>query len=145
MQIRRVLDIKGSEVVTVRPDQDVAALVGLLTHYKVGALVVSPDGRQVVGIVSERDVVRALAATGTSVLTEPVSSIATAAVHTATADSTVEELMTLMTEARVRHIPVLDQQRCLVGIVSIGDVVKNHIDALAGERDALHSYVTSGG
>ncbi len=145
MQISRVLDSKGSEVVTVRPDQDVQALVGLLTQHKVGALVVSPDGRQVAGIVSERDVVRALASVGTSVLTEPVSAIATAAVHTATASSTVDELMALMTEARVRHIPVVDAQDCLVGIVSIGDVVKNHIDALAAERDALQSYVTSGG
>lgn len=145
MQISRVLNSKGSEVVTVRPDQDVATLVGLLTQHKVGALVVSPDGRQVSGIVSERDVVRALSASGTSVLTEQVSSIATAAVHTATPESTVDELMALMTEARVRHIPVVDEQKCLVGIVSIGDVVKNQIDALAGERDALQSYVTSGG
>ncbi len=145
MQIRRVLDNKGSEVVTVRPDQDVQALVGLLAQHKVGALVVSPDGRHVAGIVSERDVVRALASMGTSVLTEPVSAIATADVHTVTADRTVDELRALMTEARVRHIPVVDAQHCLVGIVSIGDVVKNHIDALAGERDALQSYVTSGG
>ncbi len=145
MQISRVLDRKGSEVVTVRPDQDIAALVGLLTQHKVGALVVSPDGRQVAGIVSERDVVRALSSAGTSVLTEPVSSIATAAVHTATATSTVDELMALMTEARVRHIPVVDAQDCLIGIVSIGDVVKNHIDELGAERDALQSYVTSGG
>lgn len=144
MQLRRVLESKGSEVVTVRPDEDVSALVGLLMKHRVGALVVSPDGRQVVGIVSERDVVSALAERGTAVLTEPVSAIATVAVHTATPDSTVEELMTLMTRARVRHIPVLDAVGELAGIVSIGDVVKNHIDALAGERDALQDYVTSG-
>lgn len=145
MQISRVLDSKGREVVTVRPDQDVKTLVELLAHHKVGALVVSPDGREVAGIVSERDVVRALSTSGTAVLSLPVSSIATAAVHTATRVSTVDGLMALMTEARVRHIPVVDEDSCLVGIVSIGDVVKNHIDAIAGERDALQSYVTSGG
>lgn len=145
MQLRRLLDRKGSDVVTVRPDQDVSALVGLLTQHRVGALVVSPDGRQVAGIVSERDVVSALADRGTAVLTEPVSAIATAAVHTASPDSTVEQLMSLMTQARVRHIPVLDDAGELAGIVSIGDVVKNHIDALSSERDALQDYVTSGG
>lgn len=145
MQISRVLQSKGSTVVTVAPDQDVTTLVSLLTQHRVGALVVSPDGSQVAGIVSERDVVRALAERGAAVLTEPVSAIATAVVHTATPDSSVEELMTRMTEARVRHIPVLDAQQHLVGIVSIGDVVKNHIDVLASERDALQNYVTSGG
>lgn len=144
MQVSRVLNSKGpdSEVITVPPDADVATLVTLLGRHRVGALVVSPDGRQVAGIVSERDVIGALAVRGAAVLTEPVSSICTSAVHTASHETTVQELMRVMTQARVRHIPVLDAAGLLVGIVSIGDVVKNHIDDLASERDALQDYVS---
>lgn len=142
MRLRAVLDSKGSKVVTVRPDADVASLVALLSEHRVGALVVSPDGTQVAGIVSERDVIRALSRDGGAVLSAAVSSISTETVHTATPDSSVEDLMRIMTEARVRHIPVLEGE-ALVGIVSIGDVVKNHIDALASERDALQDYVSS--
>ncbi len=145
MKLSHLLQSKGSAVVTVRPEEQVRALVALLTEHRVGAVVVSPDGVEVAGIVSERDVINALARTGVEVMTEPVSAICTLAVHTAVPDTPVEQVMQTMTEARVRHIPVLDADGGLAGIVSIGDIVKNRIDALAFERDALQSYVTSGG
>ena len=144
MQLHQVLESKGREVVSVRPESDVRELVRLLQQHGVGAVVVSPDGVQLAGIVSERDVVRALARQGTDVLADPVKSIATALVHTADPSARVEDLMQLMTAKRVRHVPVLDDGR-LVGIVSIGDVVKSYVDQLAGERDALEQYVTTGG
>ena len=144
MRLSQVLQGKGREVVTVGPDSDVRALVRLLRQHGVGAVVVSPDGRQLAGIVSERDVVRALAERGTDVLTEPVKAIATAMVHTSGPDTRVEDLMVLMTTRRIRHVPVL-VDGALAGIVSIGDVVKSYVDQLAGERDALEQYVTSAG
>ena len=102
----------------------------------------SPDGRHVAGIVSERDVVRALAVRGAPVLDEPVSAIATTLVHSTGPEEQVAGLMRVMTEGRVRHVPVLQDDE-LAGIVSIGDVVKSQLEALASERDALAEYVSS--
>lgn len=141
MQISDVLRIKGSKVVTVRPDSDVRSLVAVLTEKRIGAAVVSGDGRSVDGIVSERDVVRVLAEHGAAVLAEPVSAICTAEVHVVRPDTHVEELMRLMTDRRIRHVPVVEDG-VLCGIVSIGDVVKNRIDELEGERTALTNYIS---
>lgn len=140
MRIQDVIHAKASqEVVTIAPDATVRELVGLLAEHNVGALVVSDDGEQVSGIVSERDVVRRLHA-DTGVLDTAVSEIMTADVRTCAGEDALTDLMQLMTEHRIRHVPVVADGR-LTGIISIGDVVKNRIGELEFERDQLDSYV----
>ncbi len=134
MRIADVLARKGDMVVTIAPDRTVRELLALLSEHRIGALVVSPDGSRVAGIVSERDVVRRLHAAGDSVLDGPVSQIMTADVHTCTPEDSVESLMETMTSHRFRHVPVVTEAG-LVGIVSIGDVVKRRLDDLQVERD----------
>lgn len=140
MRIRDVLAAKNDQqVVTVSPDATVRELLALLAEHNVGALVVSADQHEVVGIVSERDVVRRLHG-DTELLAATVSSIMTQDVRTCSPDDQLDDLMSVMTDRRIRHVPVCDGDR-LVGIVSIGDVVKHKIDALQFERDQLDSYV----
>ena len=140
MRIRDVVAAKSEQkVITVSPSATVRDLLGLLAEHNVGALVVSSDGAAVDGIVSERDVVRRLHG-DTDLLGATVDSIMTTDVHTCTPDDQLDALMSLMTQRRIRHVPVCEQDR-LVGIVSIGDVVKHKIDALQFERDQLDSYV----
>jgi CBS domain-containing protein len=143
MKLASIIAGKGGFVVTAQPDTTVAELLTLLAENRIGALVVSVDGRTIAGIVSERDVVRSLA-DGPGVLQSPVSSIMTAQVYCAPADAHVDELMHLMTDKRIRHVPVVDDDGLLIGIVSIGDVVKTRLGELEGERAALMSYITTG-
>jgi CBS domain-containing protein len=142
MRIKDLLRQKGGLVVTIGPDRPVTDLLDSLATNGVGALVVSSDGQAVEGIVSERDVVRRLQRFGPGVLDEPVSQIMSRPVRTCPPDTELDELMRMMTDGRFRHVPVLDGDR-LVGIVSIGDVVKHRIDELEGERDQLQAYITS--
>lgn len=144
MQLSTIIAAKGDFVATIQPDATIADLVAMLAEHSVGALVVSADGRTITGIVSERDVVRAMTH-GADVLTRPVASIMTTHVFCASPDGHVDELMHLMTDKRVRHIPVTDPDGVLLGIVSIGDVVKSRLGELEGERAALLEYVTRGG
>ena len=141
MRIRDVLRVKGGQVVTVTPDTDVRHLLTVLGEHRIGAVVVSHDGTSVDGIASERDIVRAMAERGVAVMSEPITAIYTAEVHTVTPETSLEEVMRMMTERRVRHIPVV-VDGILRGIVSIGDVVKNRIDELETERTALTNYIT---
>jgi CBS domain-containing protein len=141
MRISDVLRVKGAEVVTVTPDTTVRGLVTVLAEHRIGAVVVSHDGTSVEGIVSERDIVRALARRGTAVMSEQVTAIYTADVHTVTPQTELEEVARMMTERRIRHAPVTVDGR-LRGIVSIGDVVKSRIGELEGERAALTDYIT---
>jgi CBS domain-containing protein len=141
MRITDVLRNKGNLVVTIAPDKSVNELLDLLAEHGVGALVVSTDGSTVEGIVSERDVVRRLQQMGADLLGHPVRDIMTADVHTADPHTNLEDLMRTMTDRRFRHVPVLDRGS-LVGIVSIGDVVKHRIDLLQAERDQLTAYIT---
>ncbi|RJO73447.1 CBS domain-containing protein [Nocardia panacis] len=140
MQIAEILRSKGSDVVTVAPHTSVRALLATLADHNIGAVVVSPDGYRIAGIVSERDVVRSLHTCGADLLDLPVESIMTAVVHTCAPEDPVEGLRRTMTEHRIRHLPVLAQGR-LVGIVSIGDVVKSAISELVGERQHLVRYL----
>ncbi|MDP9823881.1 CBS domain-containing protein [Nocardioides massiliensis] len=143
MRIHDVLQAKAiSEVITVGPDAGVRDLLALLAEHNVGALIVSADGTSLDGIVSERDIVRHLHHDGT-VVNNTVGAIMTAVVQTCTPDTTVDELMATMTSMRIRHVPVVEDG-ALVGIVSIGDVVKHKIDRLEFERDQLDSYVNQG-
>jgi CBS domain-containing protein len=140
MRIREVIAAKpDSTVVTVSPEATVRELIGLLAEHNVGALVVSSDGAKVDGIVSERDVVRRLHSEP-DVLAATVASIMTDEVHTCAPDDSLDEMMSVMTERRIRHVPVCDGDR-LVGIISIGDVVKHKISVLEFERDQLDHYV----
>jgi CBS domain-containing protein len=141
VRISDVLNTKGDDVVTVSPDTTVRELVDLLAEHNIGAAVVSTPGAAVTGIVSERDVVRRLAH-GSDVLDAPVSEIMTGDVRTAAPDESVVSLMKLMSEHRVRHVPVVVDGE-LRGLVSIGDVVKSRIGELEFERDQLSSYVTN--
>ena len=140
MRIGDVLKAKPShDVVTISPDAGVRELVARLAEHNVGALIVSADGATVDGIVSERDVVRHLHHDGT-VINNTVSAIMTAAVETCDEDTHLDDIMKVMTDRRVRHVPVVHVGR-LVGIISIGDVVKHRIDQLQFERDQLDRYV----
>lgn len=140
MRIHDVLQGKSDQkVITISPDATVRELVSLLSEHNIGALIVSTDGSAVDGIVSERDVVRRLN-TDDGVLDGPVSAIMTADVHTCEAGTSLDTLMGLMTEHRIRHVPVVSEG-ALTGIISIGDVVKNRIGELEFERDQLDSYV----
>ncbi|WP_151085073.1 CBS domain-containing protein [Nocardioides cynanchi] len=140
MRISDVLTSKpGHQVITIGPDATVRELLGLLAEHNVGAVVVSADGEAVDGIVSERDIVRRLAESD-AVLDGAVSVIMTSDVHTCAPDVPVDDLRALMTERRIRHVPVVTDGK-LVGIISIGDVVKSSIGQLEFERDQLDSYL----
>jgi CBS domain-containing protein len=142
MRIADVLRNKGAAVATVAPETTVAELLAGLAELNIGAMVVvGPDG--LAGIVSERDVVRKLHERGASLLTQPVSEIMTKFVASCTPRDTVDHLSVLMTQKRVRHIPVLDEGK-LAGIVSIGDVVKIRMEELEAEQRQLQDYITRG-
>jgi CBS domain-containing protein len=142
MRIADVLRTKGGTVATITPETSVSGLLNELSLHNIGAMVVvSTDG--VVGIVSERDVVRKLHERGGDLLRLPVSEIMTTMVATCTPADTVDHLSALMTNKRVRHIPVVENNR-LVGIVSIGDIVKQRMQELESEQRALQDYITRG-
>ena len=144
MKISTILADKGTDVVTVTPDHSVKDLLALLSLHKIGALVVSTDGNAIIGIVSERDIVRALAGSE-SIMDEPVSTIMTTEVFVAPFDAKIDDLMNVMTLQRIRHIPITSDSGELMGIVSIGDLVKARLDELETERAALMDYITNGG
>ena len=135
--------ISGKRVETISSSAMLHDLVNSLNVHHVGALVVSPDGKKIDGIVSERDVVRAMPGKLDEITHMRVRDLMTAEVITCTPETTVADLMTVMTERRIRHVPVLDASGNLISIVSIGDVVKAHINDLDAERKALSDYVNS--
>jgi CBS domain-containing protein len=143
MLVSDILRQKGSVVVTVEPGLTVEALISLLAERRIGAVVVSSDGSTVEGIVSERDIVSALASHGTAALSSSVGSICTSEVQTALPGDRIDSLMAVMTAGRFRHLPVV-VDGALQGIVSIGDVVKARMGELEDEQQALTSYITGG-
>jgi CBS domain-containing protein len=140
MLIVTVLRAKGDSVATIPPTATVRDLLGLLAEHRIGAAVVTADDT-IAGIVSERDVVRRLVDDGGALLDRRVAEIMTADVVTCTRETPVEDLARTMTERRIRHVPVVDADGRLVGIVSIGDVVKSRIMELESERDDLVGYI----
>ncbi|MDA8342168.1 MAG: CBS domain-containing protein [Actinomycetota bacterium] len=140
MNVERILAAKGAEVVTIQPGARVEEAVALLAEHRIGALVVSEDGASITGIVSERDIVRELATRPDTVLGEPVASIMSSTVRTCTPSDEVDSLMAVMTDQRIRHVPVVDSGR-LAGLVSIGDVVKSRIGELERDRHELLEYI----
>ncbi|HJQ48641.1 MAG TPA: CBS domain-containing protein [Amycolatopsis sp.] len=142
MRIADVLRNKGTAVATLAPDATVEQLLAGLAEHNIGAMVVfGPEG--VAGIVSERDVVRKLHERGADLLSRPVSEIMTTVVATCTPRDSVDDLSVLMTQRRVRHVPVLDEGR-LAGIVSIGDVVKTRMEELETNQEQLQAYIARG-
>lgn len=142
MRISDLLRAKGSNVATVDPKKTVSDLIAGLAEHNVGAMVVVDDGR-VIGIVSERDVVRKLHKNGAAVLNAPVSAIMTTDVVSCVPSDHVDTLAEVMTARRVRHMPVMLEGE-LIGIVSIGDVVKSRINELESDREQLQTYIAGG-
>jgi CBS domain-containing protein len=142
MTVARILADKGRDVLTTQPHRTVKEVATQLAARGVGAVVVSDASHAVLGIVSERDIVRAIGAGSSSVLEEPVSRYMTAKVTTVNENASIDRVMELMTAGRFRHLPVVEDGR-LVGIVSIGDVVKRHVNAIESEQRALRDYIAT--
>ena len=140
MTVKTILSRKGTEVLTIEPTATLAAAVTMLAQRRIGALVVTGPGHRIVGIISERDIVRVLDAHGTTVLDRPVAEVMTRKVVTCSLSETIAEIMERMTAGKFRHVPVVEQGR-LAGIVSIGDVVKWRVHEMEDESAALHDYI----
>lgn len=142
MTVAEILADKGRTVVTIQPGRTLAEAVGLLAERRIGALVVLDDREAIAGIVSERDVVRALASVGAAALDHAVSKHMTAKVVTCASHAAIDEVTRLMTEGRFRHLPVVDGGR-LTGVVSIGDVVKTRLAEVEADHEAMRSYIAT--
>jgi CBS domain-containing protein len=143
MNVETILRTKGRSVATIRPDESIGAAVDTLISLNIGALVVSADGENVDGIISERDIVHALARHGPGLSSLLVAEVMTRPVVTCDPTESVGELMAEMTNRRIRHFPVVRDGR-LCGIVSIGDVVKNRLDEIEYEAKSLRSFIAGG-
>ena len=142
MTVRLILDRKGRDVVTVRPDQTISEVAKILSERRIGAVVVSGGDGRIEGIVSERDIVRVVGSEGASVLDRPASSIMTSDVRVCREENTINEMMEIMTAGRFRHLPVEKMGR-LDGIVSIGDVVKQRIEEIEREAEQIRTYIAT--
>jgi CBS domain-containing protein len=140
MYVRDILSIKGRNVLTIEPAATLAAAAKLLAENRIGALVVTGAGGRIAGILSERDIVQALAARGASALDAPVSEFMTRKVATCSSADTISSIMERMTEGKFRHVPVVEQGQ-LAGIISIGDVVKHRLMEMEQEQAALRNYI----
>lgn len=140
MLVSDILLKKGTQVITITQNETVGNAAALLAKNRFGVLVISEDGSQIGGIISERDIVRGLANRGTDVIADPVSTLMTRDVYTCESGDTVESLMTKMTEKRIRHLPVASNGS-LGGLISIGDVVKARVGQLEEEARHLGNYI----
>jgi CBS domain-containing protein len=140
MTVKNMLSRKGSDVTTIDPNATLSDAVTLLAQRRIGAVVITGAGREVAGILSERDIVRALAARGPSALDEPVAKVMTRKVVTCNTSETISHLMERMTAGKFRHLPVVEHGR-LAGIISIGDVVKSRLEEMEHESNALREYI----
>lgn len=143
MKIANIIAQKGPFVATINSGSNIAHLVDLLKKHNIGAVVVSDDGRHILGIISERDIVRALATHSGEVSALKVADLMTADVYTCTQDDTVDGLMQVMTDHKFRHVPVVDADNTLIAVVSIGDLVRHRLAELSDERAALIGYINS--
>jgi CBS domain-containing protein len=142
MRVKDILSSKGAKVVTVKPGETIADVSRVLTEHRIGAVVVSRNGVHVDGILSERDIVAALSRHGVHTLEMSAAQLMTHAVFTVTTDDTLDDMLRLMTERRIRHLPVVESGN-LCGVVSIGDVVKRRIEHLEGEANTLREFITA--
>ena len=142
MTVEHILRTKGRDVVMIEPTRTLAEAAHLLAERKIGAVIVGDVFRPVMGILSERDIVRAVAARGGAALQEPISQLMTHKVITCTEKAAITEVMEIMTEGKFRHLPVVEGGR-LVGIVSIGDVVKHRVAEIEAETRAMRDYIAT--
>jgi CBS domain-containing protein len=140
MNVKDILARKGDDVLTIEPTATLATAMEMLARRRIGALVITGADRRIVGIISERDIVRVLVERGTEMLQSPVSEIMTRKVVSCGQNETIAEIMERMTAGKFRHVPVVEQGR-LIGIVSIGDIVKARLEELENEQDALRDYI----
>jgi len=140
MTVKAIVSRKGSDVLTIEPTVTLAAAVKLLAERRIGAVVITGADRQVIGILSERDIVRALAERGAAALDDQIGQVMTRKVMTCTPDQTVASLMERMTQGKFRHLPVIEDGR-LAGIVSIGDIVKHRLEEMEHESSAMREYI----
>jgi CBS domain-containing protein len=145
MQVRHILGLKGREIVSIAAEAKLSDAVGLLARRRIGALVVRGPGGELQGIFSERDIVRAISHESAQALSRPVSHFMTREVATCAETDSIDELMEMMTQGRFRHVPVVDGDRKLIGIVSIGDVVKSRIEETVREAESLREYISAAG
>jgi CBS domain-containing protein len=144
MRVSTILEAKGTFVATVTPDVTIHEALGVLARYDIGSLVVSDDGSRIRGIISERDIMRHLERVQ-GALSLRVSDVMSIHVPSATPDDHIDRVLWQMTHHRIRHVPILDEDGRLTGIVSIGDAVAARLREVEGERSALYDYITSGG
>jgi CBS domain-containing protein len=140
MTVKAILCRKGYDVATIEPSATLTAAIKILAERRIGALVITGPDQRIVGILSERDIVRTLAERGPNVLNEPLADVMTRKVVTCSQGDTVCEIMERMTSGKFRHIPVVEQNR-LIGIVSIGDIVKSRVEEMEREHAALNDYI----
>jgi CBS domain-containing protein len=140
MNVKTILSTKGAGVVTIEPNATLEDAVAMLTKHRIGALVVLGADQRVIGILSERDIVRSLAELGAAALAMPLAQVMTRKVVTCSESETVGAIMERMTTGKFRHVPVIEQER-LVGIISIGDVVKHRLSEIERESAALRDYI----
>ena len=142
MNVEHILSEKGRQVVTIGPEASLMDAGRMLSEKRIGAVVVADPGNPVLGILSERDIVRAVATNGVAALDQPVSRYMTAKVVTCTTRSAINDLMETMTNGKFRHVPIVEDGR-LIGIVSIGDVVKFRVAEIESESRALRDYIAT--
>jgi CBS domain-containing protein len=140
MTVRAILSRKGNDVATIEPNAPLAAAMKILAERRIGALVITGADQRIVGILSERDIVRTLAERGPRALDEPLADVMTRKVVTCSQSETVCEIMERMSSGKFRHVPVVEQGR-LIGIVSIGDIVKSRLEEMEREQAAMHDYI----
>ena len=143
MSVKSILDAKGREVATMSGDQTLQDAAAMLSDKKIGAIVVTAASGKILGILSERDIVRAVAKNGAAALSATVTSTMTSKVKTCSEESTINDVMELMTTGRFRHMPV-EKDGVLAGIVSIGDVVKRRIEDVVREAEEIRNYIAAG-
>lgn len=143
--IAAILKQKGSQVLAVSPDDTIGAVARTLAQHRIGAALVREAGGAVAGILSERDIVRALAGQGEATIAMTAAQLMTRVLHTATPRTTVAEALGMMTDRRIRHLPVMDEAGALAGMISIGDLVKARIAEAEHEAESLRAYVVSAG
>ncbi len=145
MQVKHILVVKGRDIVAIAGDATLADAASVLAHKRIGAVIVRDRAGSLAGILSERDVVRAISEQGAGALAQPVSAYMTHEVATCCEADTVDGLMEMMTRGRFRHVPVVDARDGLIGIVSIGDVVKSRIEETVREAATLREYISAAG
>lgn len=140
MTVKAILERKGHDVLTLGPNEKLSEAIRILAEHKIGALVITNGDRKIVGILSERDIVRVLSERGAGALDEPVSAVMTRKVVSCRQSDTVSALMEMMTTGKFRHLPVVEDGK-VVGLISIGDIVKSRVQEYEREQEALRDYI----